>query len=189
VAWFRKRPDLIEKYCTHGTGWNPGVYAYILDEYLRREDTWKDDTKAWLARDEPINLARGHEYAASIINACRGDGTLFEFNGNVRNFGLVDNLPEGCCVEVPIMASKRGLDAMHVGKLPPQCATLCALSANTEEMAVESAITGDPRPAFWAICYDPLTSAVLSLEEIRSMVKGMFAVNKDYLPQYKSVEF
>ena len=23
-AWFRKRPDLIEKYCTHGTGWNPG---------------------------------------------------------------------------------------------------------------------------------------------------------------------
>ena len=31
--WFRKRPDLIEKYCTHGTGWNPGEYAYILKEY------------------------------------------------------------------------------------------------------------------------------------------------------------
>ncbi len=28
--WFRKRPDLIEKYCTHGTGWNPGAYAFIL---------------------------------------------------------------------------------------------------------------------------------------------------------------
>ncbi len=189
VAWFRKRPDLIEKYCTHGTGWNPGVYAYILDEYLRREDTWREETKAWLAKDEPIDLKRGHEYAASIINAYCGDGALFEFNGNVRNFGLIDNLPEGCCVEVPVLASKRGLDPMHVGKLPPQCAALVSLSAQNEEMAVESALTGDPRPAFWSICYDPLTSAVLSLEEIRSMVKEMFEVNRDYLPQYKSVEF
>ena len=189
VAWFRKRPDLIEKYCTHGTGWNPGVYAYILDEYLRREGTWKAETEAWLAKDEPIDLKRGHEYAASIINAYCGDGALFEFNGNVRNFGLIDNLPEGCCVEVPVLASKRGLDAMHVGKLPPQCAALCSISAQNEEMAVESALSGDPRPAFWSICYDPLTSAVLSLEEIRSMVKDMFAVNKDYLPQFKSVEF
>lgn len=189
VAWFRKRPDLIEKYCTHGTGWNPGVYAYILDEYLRREDTWKEETKAWLAKDEPIDLKRGHEYAASIINAYCGDGALFEFNGNVRNFGLIDNLPEGCCVEVPVLASKRGLDPMHVGSLPPQCAALCSISAQNEEMAVESALTGDPRLAFWSICYDPLTSAVLSLEEIRSMVKEMFEVNKDYLPQYKSVDF
>lgn len=189
VAWFRKRPDLIEKYCTHGTGWNPGHHRYILDEYLKREDTWKEETRAWLAKDEPIDLKRGHEYAASIINAYCGDGALFEFNGNVRNFGLVDNLPEGCCVEVPVLASKRGLDPMHVGSLPPQCAALCSISAQNEEMAVESALTGDPRLAFWSICYDPLTSAVLSLEEIRSMVKDLFAVNKDYLPQFKSVEF
>ncbi len=189
VAWFRKRPDLIEKYCTHGTGWNPGHHRYILDEYLRREDTWKEETRAWLAKDEPIDLKRGHEYAASIINAYCGDGTLFEFNGNVRNFGLVDNLPEGCCVEVPVLASKRGLDPMHVGSLPPQCAALCSISAQNEEMAVASALTGDPRLAFWSICYDPLTSAVLSLEEIRSMVKDLFAVNKDYLPQFKSVDF
>jgi alpha-galactosidase len=187
VAWFRKRPDLIEEYCTHGTGWNPGIYAYILDEYLRAENTWRDSTKAWLDKDEPIDLKRGHEYAASIINACCGDGALFEFNGNVRNFGLIDNLPEGCCVEVPVLASKRGLDAMHVGKLPAQCAALCSISANNEELAVESALTGDPLPAFHSICFDPLTSAVLSLTEIRSMVREMFEINKDYLPQYKSV--
>lgn len=189
VAWFRKRPELIEEYCTHGTGWNPGVYAYILDEYLRREDTWQAETKAWLEKDEPIDLKRGHEYAASIIDACCGSGDLFTFNGNVRNFGLIDNLPHGCCVEVPVLASKRGLDAIHVGKLPAQCAALCSISANNEELAVESAVTGDPRPAFHSICYDPLTSAVLSLAEIKSMVKEMFAVNREYLPQYKSVDF
>ena len=33
--WFRKRPDLIEKYCTHGTNWNPGLHAFSLD--LRKD--------------------------------------------------------------------------------------------------------------------------------------------------------
>ncbi|MCL6629244.1 MAG: alpha-glucosidase/alpha-galactosidase, partial [Armatimonadetes bacterium] len=43
VAWFRKRPELIEKYCTHGTGWNPGHHAYILNEYQKVADTWRDN--------------------------------------------------------------------------------------------------------------------------------------------------
>ena len=90
-AWFRKRPDLIEKYCLHGTGWNPGEYAYILNEYRRRETTWKKEIDEWF--EEPLDLARGQEYAAYIFNAIFGDGEMFKFNGNVRNFGLVDNLP------------------------------------------------------------------------------------------------
>jgi len=183
-AWFRKRPDLIEKYCTHGTGWNPGHHAYILNEYRRMEHKWKDEIKAWLAKEE-VDLDRGNEYAASIFNAVFGDGTVFEFNGNVRNFGLIDNLPEGCCVEVPVIASRRGLDPLHVGPLPDQLAILNNISARCEEMAVEGALTGDPRKIFHAICYDPLTSAVLSLAEIKTMVDEMFRVNEKWLPQFK----
>lgn len=183
-AWFRKRPDLIEKYCTHGTGWNPGHYAYILNEYLKREDTWKDEIKAWLNNDN-VDLERGHEYAAYIFNATIGDGTMYEFNGNVRNFGLIDNLPEGCCVEVPVLASKRSLSPMHVGPLPDHLAVLVNTSARCEELAVEGALTGDPRKIFHAICFDPLTSSVLSLAEIKSMVDEMFEANKEWLPQFK----
>lgn len=182
-AWFRKRPDLIEKYCTHGTGWNPGVHAYILNEYLKQEDTWKDEINKWL-NEETVDLTRGLEYAASIFNAIIGDGTMFEFNGNVRNFGLIDNLPEGCCVEVPVLASKRGLDPIHVGPLPAHLAILNNTSARCEELAVEAAMTGDKRKVFHAICMDPLTSAVLSLEEIKTMVDEMFEVNKEWLPQF-----
>jgi len=185
-AWFRKRPDLIEKYCTHGTNWNPGVYAYILDEYLKREDNWRKDIDTWLGQDS-VDLARGHEYAAYIFNATIGDGTLYEFNGNVRNFGLIDNLPEGCCVEVPVLASKRGLAPIHVGKLPAQLAILNNISARCEELAVEAAIEGDPRKVFHAICFDPLTSAVLSLAEIKQMVDEMMAQNQPWLPQFKSI--
>lgn len=183
VAWFRKRPDLIEKYCTSGTGWNPGKHAYILNEYLHVADTWRESIEHQLA--QPVKLDRGHEYAASIFNAYFGDGTLFEFNGNVRNFGLVDNLPHGCCVEVPVLASRRGLDPMHVGPLPPQCALLNNISAGCEEMAVEGCLTGNPQMIYHAICYDPLTSAVLSLSEIKSMVNEMFQANADWLPTFK----
>ena len=182
--WFRKRPDLIEKYCTHGTGWNPGHYAYILNEYLKREDNWRDEMEKWLA-EEDVKLERGKEYAAYIFNAILGDHTMFEFNGNVRNFGLIDNLPEGCCVEVPVLASKRGLDPIHVGPLPGHLAILNNVSARCEELAVEAAITGDRRKVFHAICMDPLTSAVLSLAEIQSMVDEMFEANKDWLPNFK----
>ena len=129
-AWFRKRPDLIEKYCLHGTGWNPGEYAYILNEYRKRETTWRDGIEEWFQK--PVDLKRGNEYAASIFNATLGDGTLFKFNGNVRNFGLIDNLPYGSCVEVPVLASPRGLEPIHVGAMPPQLAILSGLSAHVE---------------------------------------------------------
>ncbi len=182
-AWFRKRPDLIEKYCTHGTGWNPGEYAYILNEYLKREDTWENDIKEWLANDD-IDISRGNEYAACIFNAIFGDNEMFEFNGNVRNFGLIDNLPEGCCVEVPVVASKSGLRAMHVGALPAQLALMNNISARCEELAIEGSLEGDRRKIYYACAFDPLTSAVLSLSEIEKMVDEMFEANRGYLPQF-----
>jgi alpha-galactosidase len=182
--WFRKRPDLIEKYCTHGTGWNPGHYAYILNEYLQREGAWLQQTEEWLAKDEPISLERGHEYAASIIHAYLG-GEPYQFNGNVPNTGLITNLPNDACVEVPVLVNRLGFNSIHVGALPPQLAALNNLSVAIEEMAVESALTGDARLLYQAICYDPLTSAVLSLAEIKEMVDAMLKQNADYLPQFK----
>jgi alpha-galactosidase len=186
-AWFRKRPDLIEKYCTHGTGWNPGEYAYILHEYQNAADTWKEEAKMWFAKETPISLERGHEYAAYIMNAVQG-GEIFSFNGNVPNDGLIDNLPRDACVEVPVFVDKGGLHPVHVGPLPPQCVALNHTSVLVEEMTVEAAITGNPRLAFQAVCYDPLTSAVLSLGEIKQMVEQMFAQNKAYLPQFKHIK-
>jgi alpha-galactosidase len=181
--WFRKRPDLIEKYCTHGTGWNPGEYAYILKHYQQREGDWQDEIKAWLDNPAPLNLQRGHEYAASIINALEG-GEPFLFNGNVANQGYVSNLPPEACVEIPVWASRHGLQPLRVGALPPQCAVLTNLSAQIEEMAVEAALTGNRRLVYQAIANDPLTAAVLSLAEIQQMVDELFARNCDYLPQF-----
>ena len=182
-AWFRKRPDLIEKYCTHGTGWNPGEYAYILKHYQEREHSWQDDIQKWLDNPEPLNLKRGHEYAAYIMNALEG-GEPFTFNGNMPNKHLIDNLPQDACVEIPVWASRKGLESVAVGALPPQCAILTNLSAQIEEMAVEAALTGNRRLVYQAVANDPLSAAVLSLAEIQQMVDDLFAVNEAYLPQF-----
>jgi alpha-galactosidase len=180
--WFRKRPDLIERYCLLGTGWNPGEYAYSLKRYLARQTSWRDEARQ--ASETPLPLERGHEYAASIINALRG-GEPFGFNGNVRNTSLVTNLPQDACVEVPVYVDRNGFRPVHVGALPPQLVALNHVSVMVEEMAVEAALTGDPRLVFQAIAYDPLTAAVLSLAEIRAMVQEMLNQNRDYLPQFQ----
>jgi len=185
-AWFRKRPELIEKYCAHGTGWNPGKYAYILNEYLKRDenDNWKKDIENWL-NDPNINISRGEEYAAYIFNAIFGDNEMFEFNGNVLNNGFIDNLPEKCCVEVPVIASKAGLRPLRTEKLPPQCAILVSTSAQLETLAVQGSVEGDKEKVVHALMYDPLSAAVCSMQEIRDMANEMFKKNKEYLPQFK----
>ena len=185
-AWFRKRPDLIKKYCI-GTGWNPGDYAFIAKHYLAAKKNWKNDIKKWLAKPD-VELKRGNEYASRIFNAIFGDNTIYEFNGNVRNFNLIDNLPYGCCVEVPVVASREGLRSMHVGALPAHLAILNNVSARCEELAVEAAIEGDVRKVFHAVAFDPLTSAVLSLDEIHDMVTEMLRKNKAWLPQFKNIK-
>ena len=187
VAWYRKRPDLIEKYCSNheGANWNPGEHAYILYAYTKRKDSWRRHINEWLDKpDDAITLTRGGEYASYIFNAVFGDNTPFKFNGNLRNFGYIDNLPEGCCVEIPVVASKDSLEAIPVGALPDHLAVLINTTARCEELAVQAALEGDAKKVFWACAFDPLTSAVLSLDEIKAMVDEMLEQNKDYLPWY-----
>jgi len=187
LPWFRKRPDLIEKYCTHGTNWNPGIHAYILNEYLDAEAHWESRFKEFLEEEE-IDLDRGIEYAANIFNALFGDGEHFVFNGNQLNHGIISNLQPKACVETPVLASPAGLQPIHVGYLPDNLAILVDLSAQIEEMAVNAAIEGNPWKVFQANLFDPLTSAVLSMAEIKEMTQKMLDKNEAFLSYFKSVK-
>ena len=182
--WFRKRADLIEKYCNHGTGWNPGEHAYILKEYTNREDTWEAEYADWLENGE-VELERGAEYASNIFNAICGDGTPFPFNANLKNKGYVTNIDEGACVEVPVIADRDGIHVKGVYTLPPQLSALVSHSAKLEEMAVQAAITGDRDLVLQAVLQDPLTAGVCSMEEIYNMVQEMFEKNKAYLDYFR----
>ena len=185
--WFRKRPDLIEKYCSTGTGWNPGEYAYILREYLGREDTWEAEYKDWLENGE-VDFRKGEEYASDIFNAILGNHTPFPFNANIRNHGYITNIDDGACVEVPAMAVAEGIVPSGVHTLPQHLSILINHTARIEELAVQAAMEGDAEKVFQAVLFDPLTSSVLSMEEIRRMVREMLAVNAPYLTYFKNLE-
>jgi len=186
--WFRKRKDLIEKYCTHGTEWNPGEHAYILKEYLGREDTWEKEYSDWLINGE-IELERGNEYAAHIFNAIYGDKTPFNFNANVRNDNhYITNLDEDACVEVPAVAEKDGIRVLGQNTLPQQLCAFVGHSAKVEELAVRAAIEGDPNKVLYACLLDPLTASVCSMEEIHDMVQEMLDINAPYLKYFKSLK-
>jgi alpha-galactosidase len=178
-AWFRKRQDLIDRYV-------PDSYASSVRIINERTATRDEEMEKILAQ-EKISLARGNEYASCILNALIGDGTMFEFNGNVPNTGagLISNLPDGAIVEVPIAASKHGMRAAHIGNLPRHLAALNTVNAQCELLAVDGLMNGDRDAIFHAILNDPLTAAVCSLAEIRAMTDEMFEANREELPMFR----
>ena len=175
--------------------WNgQDAYPLIRKAITEQPEVYNEEqvrNEMFLAFDHYVTESSGHnsEYSwwfrkrPDIINALEG-GEPFTFNGNMPNHNLVDNLPQNACVEIPVWASRKGLEAVAVGALPPQCAMLTHLSAQIEEMAVEAALTGNRRLVYQAVANDPLSAAVLSLAEIQQMVDELFAVNQPHLPQF-----
>ena len=180
VPWFRKNEKGLKLYCDEPSfGGETGAYykwcAHVAEKFKDRN----------ILADEPVELPpRSVEYCSYIIEAIEL-GKTFKFNGNVRNNGLISNLPPDCCVEVPIFADKTGLNPTMVGELPPQCAALNLTNINVQRLAVLAAKTGDPEAVVHACAMDPLTGAVLTLNEIRDMVAEMLEAEKQWLPQFE----
>ena len=180
--WFRKRPDLLKKY-TPGGGWNGGT-GFILQLYGTDRQDYEKEMEGIASGEEPLDLSRSEEYGAYIIHSLE-TGVPRRINGNVRNTRLITNLPEGCCVEVPCYVDRHGISPCFVGELPPHLAAINRSNIAVQEIAVRAALEADREMAFYAIAADPLTAAVLSLEETRQMVDEMFRAEADWLPQFK----
>ena len=183
TPWFRKRPDLIAKYCSgEGANWNPGEHGFSLK--LRKDPNRFDKlVKAFMETE--ITRERGKEYAANIINARIGDGAAFDFNANILNCGSVENLPYDACVEIPVTATKNGYIRKFQGKLPSNIAPFIAYVAGIENLVVEAWEKRSKQLVYQAVSLDPLCGAVLSLQEIRDMCDKLFEINKDYLGDFE----
>jgi alpha-galactosidase len=88
-----------------------------------------------------LPVRRSHEYGSGIIHSIE-TGTLRVINGNVPNYGLISNLPEGASVEVPCLVDKNGVQPIAVGSLPPHLAALMQTNLNVQALTVEAALTG-----------------------------------------------
>jgi len=177
VPWFIRRdaPELIDR------------YDIPLDEYIRRcvesDKHWRR-TKKRMMSAEPLEVHRSHEYCGYILHAHQ-TGEPCVIYGNVRNDGIITNLPEGCCVEVACLVDKNGIQPCQVGDLPPQLAGVIRNTVNVHELTVEAFFTGKKEHVYQAALLDPRASAELTIDETRSLVDDLFAAHGKMVPRLK----
>jgi alpha-galactosidase len=179
VPWFikRDRPDLLEQ------------YEIPLDEYITRCEIqiaeWEAE-KAMFERSEldEARYERSHEYGSLIIHSMETGEPRIVY-GNVSNRGLIDNLPQGCCVEVPCLVDRNGLQATKIGMMPPHLAALQQTNINVQSLVVEAALTRKREHIYHAAMLDPHTAAELSLDQIWSLVDDLIEAHSDMMPEYQ----
>jgi alpha-galactosidase len=127
-------------------------------------------------------VVRSHEYGSQIIHAIE-TGIPSVIYGNVANHGLIDNLPQGCAVEVPCLVDKNGVQPTRVGALPPQLAALMMTNVNVQGLTVEAALTGKREHIYHAAMLDPHTAAELDLDQIWAMVNELLEAHGEWIPE------
>lgn len=177
TPWFikRGRDDLVEK------------FQVPLDEYIRRCEVqigeWEELKVDLEDESRPLEVEKSNEYASAIIHGMV-TGTNHLIYGNVRNDGLIANLPGNAAVEVPCHVDRNGIQPVRVGKVPVQLAAVMRWQINVQELAVAAALTGRRDHIYHAAMLDPHTAAELAPDEIRALCDELISAHGNYLPNY-----
>jgi alpha-galactosidase len=180
TPYFRKRPDLVKQYAREGYLGESGFYAHNWISWRTEND---DEIREMLNGTREIPFEHSNEYGSDIIRA-----TLFNqptvIYGNVRNTGLIDNLPDGC-VEVPCLVDRNGVQPCHFGKLPEQLAAINRSHMAVHTLVCEALLTKNKEAARYALMLDPLTAAVCSPAEISALFDEMWEAQRPYLLSFQ----
>ncbi|NOI76566.1 alpha-glucosidase/alpha-galactosidase [Vibrio coralliilyticus] len=168
------RPDLIER------------YKVPIDEYPKRcveqIAAWKQDLEDYKQADQ-ITVKESQEYASTIMNSI-WTGTPSVIYGNVKNEGLIDNLPQGCCVEVACLVDANGIQPTKAGRLPSHLAALMQTNVNVQTLLTEAILTENRERIYHAAMLDPHTAAVLGIDEIYALVDDLIEAHQGWLPEW-----
>ena len=186
LPWYRKRPKEIRRWidlrswirgetggylrvCTEGRNWFQTDFPRWLDEAGQPMDKW------W----------RSSEHGSYIIEA-RETGRPYRGHFNVRNGGVIANLPADCIVEAPGYVDRFGINMTEGIELPQACAATCMASVNVQRMAKDAAVAGDATLLKQAMLHDLLTAAVCNPEEVWQLADEMLVAQAKWLPQYRA---
>jgi alpha-galactosidase len=140
------------------------------------------ETRRKLLANEDFEIKKSNEFGASIMCAKVTNKPTLIY-GNVRNTGLIENLPADCCVEVPVVIDRNGLRPCHAGTLPLELAAHCAPHVFVQGLTVNAALTGDRDLLYRAALLDRNASAMLSIDQIRKMIDELVAYHGDSMPE------
>ncbi len=180
LPYYRKRKDLIEKYCRKGYGGESGFYAREWPGWRKGCD---EKRRNILAGTEELKQTRSWEYASRIIQA-RETHSPFVIHGNMPNHGLIDNLPQDGIVEVACLVDRNGITPTKFGRLPAQLAAICDWNMRMYDLAATACVEKSREAAAHALMLDPLTAAVCSPAEIKQMTEELIEAEKAFLPGF-----
>jgi alpha-galactosidase len=168
------REDLIEK------------FGVPLDEYPKRcieqIARWKQTSEDYRKADR-IEVKQSKEYASSIVNSV-WTGEPSVIYGNLRNNGVITNLPYNAAVEVPCLVDDNGLQPTFIGDLPPQLTALIRTNINVQELTVAALMTENREHIYHAAMMDPHTAAELDLDQIWNLVDDLIEAHGTMLPEW-----
>jgi alpha-galactosidase len=180
TGYYRKRPDLIQRYCRSDYRGESGFYANNWPAWRAESD---QEIRDYLSGKKEFEFERGPEFASYMMEAME-TGIPSVIYGNVLNTGLIDNLPQDGVVEVACLVDKKGVQPTHFGPLPTHLALLDAQHMAFHDLVATAVLEQDREAAVHALMVDPLTAAVCSLAEVRQMFEEMVEAERDYLPEY-----
>jgi len=176
VPWFIKggRQDLLDR------------YGIPLDEYPRRCERqiegWESLRHRLENPDAKLRVVQSMEFGSGIIHS-RETGVARTVYGNVPNRGIISNLPDDCCVEVPCVVDASGITPVTIGALPPHLAALMQTNINVQSLTVEAVLTGKREHVYHAAMFDPHTAAELDLDQIWSLVDELLDAHRGMIPE------
>lgn len=180
IPYYRKRPDLIERYCREGYLGESGYYSKNWPNWRKTKDSTREDI---LKNNGELSIGRTWEYASYIIEAIeKNQNTII--HATVPNTNLIDNL-SGSVAEVACSVSGNGIEPIYFGELPAQCAALCESHLRVYDLAARACVERSKDAALHALMLDPLTAAVCSPAEIKSMFCELFEAQKEFLTDYR----
>ena len=184
LPWYRKRPGEIARWIDTSR-WINGETGGYLRVCTERRDWFKTDFPRWLSEaGTPLaDYQRTDEHCSHIVEALE-TGRVYRGHFNVKNRGLVTNLPPDCIVETPGFVDRFGLNMVAGLTLPMGCAATCNVSVSVQRMAMEAAVSGDLDLLRLAMLHDPLVGAICNPEEVWQMVDEMLVAGAQWLPQY-----
>ena len=180
LPYYRKRKDLLAKYCRDGYKGGSSFYADNWPTWRVNCDRRRKDV---LAGKVQPNLQRSLEYASNIIEAIETNNPFIIY-GSAPNNNLITNLPPDGVVEVACLVNRNGVTPTYYGKLPSQCAALCDWNMRMYDLAADACIQKSRKLAEQALMLDPLTAAVCCPAEVRQMTRELFEAEKEFLPGF-----
>ena len=185
LPWYRKRPEEISRWIDMSDWIHGETGGYLRYSTERRNWFETDFPKFKEEAAKPLGeVKRTSEHASYIIEALE-TGRVYRGHFNVRNNGIIKNLPADAIIESPGFVDRFGINMVEGITLPTACAATCSVSVSVQRLSVEAAMTGNIDTLKLAVLHDPLVGAICTPDEVWQMVDEMVVAQAQWLPQYK----